>query len=201
MSTNTRLKLPIGVIISEIFSAAFAKLMDLELPQKEAYALEAASRHMQNTVTDYNNTRNRLIVRLGEPVVDDRVTIGDKPNPNHGKKVEGRLRVKAENIAEFNKQIEELQKTEAEIFLDHKIRLPDNAVIKPAIIQVLRPILEGAADGPELIDALTLDQIAKEEAKVVAMPTEAPAPESAEPVMPPGKARVEANMPAGTAAQ
>jgi hypothetical protein len=138
-----KLTLPLGTIINGGFAAAFNALRKIELAPKDAYAIARCAREMQTAADDYMKARNAAVKRHGALVVDDRETVGDKPNPNKGKPYSPeRFRVLPENEATFHAEMTALCQTSVELFLNHKITLPADARISAADIAALEPILD-----------------------------------------------------------
>jgi predicted phage-related endonuclease len=98
-------------------------VMNLPLPAKESYRLGVAAKLIQDRITVYEKARQNLVAKYGERVEQ-----------------EGVIRVKPENIEDFNKEIEGLLKEEVEVNMnpisidllgDNKVNARDMANLSP----------------------------------------------------------------------
>lgn len=174
-----KIRLLLNTVVNVEFTKSFNKLLAFDLPAKDAYALTKSGREMQNALNDYNNVRGIAFRRHGYQLLDD------KQQPT------GNWKLKPENEAAFRSEMNELLKQEVPIFLDHKVKLPDTAILSALDIDNLSDVVE--IDLPEITPLMTEEQLMEKATVVVPMPVAQKTEEPA--AMPPGLARVNAATP------
>ena len=106
-------------------------VMNLPLPAKESYRLGVAAKLIQDRITVYEKARQNLVAKYGGRLEQ-----------------EGVIRVKAEHIEDFNKEIEGLLKEEVEVNMnpipidllgDSKVNARDMANLSPFFCETEEP--------------------------------------------------------------
>lgn len=163
-----KLKLTLETISNPAFLPAFEKLGEDNLGGKEKYAIGRSLRDVKSHRETYEEQRIALVKKFGKPneeILSDKLAML-KALPNQEslagqiKQVEAQLsyitanKVKGWSIDEadekamegFKSELKEMQKTEIDIFLDHRINLPADTKLSGAEISQLLDIIEEPSD-------------------------------------------------------
>lgn len=153
--SNQKLKLKIKTVVNPAFRNSFMALCNEPgIPVKEKYALGRTMNDIDSNMASYDVLRMKLVHEHGEPqvqvlkrrlarLVAQAPATGEDPNKAEREKLEKNISIldttpnKAMEVDRddparwqaFQAKLSELQDVEFEIFLDHKVKLPEGIAL------------------------------------------------------------------------